>query len=65
MFISPFNPHATNIAAMAGFDCIWIDNEHEGQNWVLLQSHVCVVKNHDVDLNIPSKQISSDLLLCK
>ncbi len=46
------NPNATDIAAMAGFDCIWIDNEHRGQDWGPLQAHVWAAKCHDVDVMI-------------
>ena len=46
------NPHSTDIAAMSGFDSIWLDNEHQGQNWDSLQAHVWAAKNHDVDVMI-------------
>ena len=45
-------PHATDIAAMSGVDCIWIDNEHRGQDWSSLQAQVWAAKSHNVDVMI-------------
>lgn len=46
------NPNATDIVSMSGFDCVWIDNEHQGQEWTSLQSHIWAAKNYDVDVMI-------------
>ncbi len=38
------------IAAISGFDCIWIDQEHIGQDWSVVASNVWATKTHDADL---------------
>jgi 4-hydroxy-2-oxoheptanedioate aldolase len=43
---------ATEIAAMAGFDCLWIDREHLAQDWSVLNSQVWAAKAHDVDVMV-------------
>lgn len=40
------------LAAMCGFDCIWVDQEHIGQDWSTLQAHVWATKSQDVDLMV-------------
>ncbi|MGJ1504310.1 HpcH/HpaI aldolase family protein [Sphingobacterium multivorum] len=40
------------LAAMCGFDCIWVDQEHIGQDWTTLQAHVWATKSQDVDLMV-------------
>jgi len=42
----------SEIAAIAGFDCIWVDLEHIGQEWSVIASHVWATKAHDVDLMV-------------
>lgn len=42
----------TELASMCGFDCIWVDQEHIGQDWSTLASHVWATKAHDVDLMV-------------
>jgi 4-hydroxy-2-oxoheptanedioate aldolase len=43
---------ATEIAAMAGFDCLWIDREHLAQDWSVLNSQIWAAKVHDVDVMV-------------
>jgi len=43
---------ASEIAAMAGFDCLWIDREHLAQDWSVLNSQVWAAKAHDVDVMV-------------
>jgi len=38
------------IAAISGFDCVWIDQEHIGQDWSVVASTVWATKAHDTDL---------------
>lgn len=38
------------IAAMAGFDCIWTDMEHIGQDWSVIASGIWATKAHDTDI---------------
>ncbi len=42
----------SELAAMSGFDCIWIDREHMAQDWSVVSSHVWATKSHDVDLMV-------------
>jgi 4-hydroxy-2-oxoheptanedioate aldolase len=41
---------ASEIAALSGADCVWIDQEHIGQNWSVVESNVWATKSHDTDL---------------
>src|SRR5687768_11752598 len=43
---------ATEIAAMAGFDCLWIDREHLAQDWSVLNAQIWAAKAHDVDVMV-------------
>lgn len=43
---------ASELAAMSGFDCLWIDREHLAQDWSVVASHVWASKAHDVDLMV-------------
>ena len=38
------------LAALAGFDCLWIDQEHIGNDWSVISASVWATKAHDVDL---------------
>ena len=38
------------IAAMAGFDCVWTDMEHIGQDWSVIASCIWATKAHDTDI---------------
>lgn len=42
----------SELAAMLGFDCVWIDREHLAQDWSVLGSHVWATKAYDVDLMV-------------
>ena len=44
------NPQVTEMAAMAGFDCVWVDQEHIGQDWSVLNSQILSAKAHDTDI---------------
>lgn len=43
---------ASEIAAISGFDCIWLDQEHIGTDWRDLISGVWAAKAHDVDVMV-------------
>jgi len=43
---------ASELTAMSGFDCLWIDREHLAQDWSVVASHVWATKSHDVDLMV-------------
>lgn len=38
------------IAALAGFDCVWVDQEHIGQDWSVLSAEIWATKAHDTDI---------------
>lgn len=38
------------IAAISGFDCIWIDQEHIGQDWSSVESNIWATKAHNTDI---------------
>ncbi len=45
-----FDAQVTDIAGMAGYDCVWIDNEHMAQDWSSIQMHIWAAKSHDMDV---------------
>lgn len=46
------DPQVSELAAMAGFDCIWIDQEHQGQDWSVVASHIWAAKAHNADIMV-------------
>lgn len=40
------------IAAMAGFDCIWTDMEHTPNDWNLIERQIMAAKLHDADVMV-------------
>lgn len=40
------------IAALCGFDCIWVDQEHIGQDWSGLAAQIWASKSHDTDIMV-------------
>jgi 4-hydroxy-2-oxoheptanedioate aldolase len=44
------DPKVCEIAAIAGFDCVWTDQEHIGQDWSALAASVWATKAHDADM---------------
>jgi len=43
---------ASELAAMAGFDCLWVDREHLAQDWSVVAAHTWATKAHDTDLMV-------------
>lgn len=43
---------AVEIAGIAGFDCVWADLEHIGNDWSLIEKQVWAGKAHDLDLMV-------------
>ena len=41
---------STEIAALCGFDCIWVDQEHLAHDWSVYNAHVWASKVHNTDL---------------
>jgi 4-hydroxy-2-oxoheptanedioate aldolase len=46
------NAQVTELAAIAGFDCVWVDQEHIGQDWSIINSQVWSTKAHDTDIMV-------------
>ncbi|MEO8765987.1 MAG: aldolase/citrate lyase family protein [Ginsengibacter sp.] len=44
------NAQVSELAALAGFDCVWVDQEHCSQDWSLLNAQVWSTKAHDTDI---------------
>jgi len=42
----------SDIASIAGFDCIWLDQEHIGQDWSALNAGIWAAKAHDTDVMV-------------
>jgi len=40
------------LAAIAGFDCLWIDREHLAQDWSVVSAQNWAAKAHDVDVMV-------------
>jgi 4-hydroxy-2-oxoheptanedioate aldolase len=43
------NAQVTGLAALAGFDCVWLDQEHSAQDWSVINSQVWSAKAWDTD----------------
>lgn len=43
---------ASELAALSGFDCVWIDREHLAQDWSVVSAHVWATKAHNTDLMV-------------
>lgn len=44
------DPRACALAALSGFDCIWVDQEHVSQNWSALEAAIWATKAYHTDL---------------
>ncbi len=42
----------SELAAISGFDCVWIDQEHIGQDWSVVAANTWATKAHDTDLMV-------------
>jgi 4-hydroxy-2-oxoheptanedioate aldolase len=42
-------PRVTEIAALSGFDCVWLDMEHVPNDWSIVEHQIRSAKIHDVD----------------
>jgi 4-hydroxy-2-oxoheptanedioate aldolase len=43
---------AAEIAALSGFDCLWIDREHVANDWSVIERQIWAAKGHDVDVMV-------------
>lgn len=50
--INLLDPRVTEIAAMCGFDCLWLDMEHVPTDWVTVENQVRSAKIYNVDTMI-------------
>jgi len=46
------DPRATEIAALAGFDCIWSCMEHVPNDWLAIEHQIRAAKCHNTDLMV-------------
>ncbi len=46
------DPCNAEIAAMCGFDCIWLDMEHVLTDWITLENQIHLAKVYDVDVMV-------------
>lgn len=46
------NAQVSELAAMAGFDCVWIDQEHSAQDWSVINSQIWSTKAHNTDIMV-------------
>lgn len=44
--------HAAELAALAGFDCIWLDMEHVAQDWSAINAQTWAAKAHNTDVMV-------------
>ena len=44
------DPRAAEIAAMCGFDCLWLDMEHVPTDWITIENQIRAAKIYDVDV---------------
>lgn len=50
--VNTCDPAVVEIAAMAGFDCIWTDLEHVPNDWSVIKNQVMAAKVNDADLMV-------------
>lgn len=50
--INLVDPKVCELAALTGFDCVWVDQEHIGQDWSRIESCVWATKAHNADLMV-------------
>lgn len=46
------DPRATEIAALCGFDCLWLDMEHVPTDWQTVDNQIRSAKIYDVDVMV-------------
>ena len=57
------DPVTSEIAALAGFDCVWVDVEHQPHTTEQIQNHIRAAKIHDMDTLVRVQRGSySDLI---
>lgn len=57
------NAQVSELASLAGFDCVWLDQEHSAQDWSVINSQVWSAKAWDTDTLVRTPRGSySDLV---
>lgn len=46
------DPRVAEIVALTGFDCVWVDQEHIGQDWSALAANIWATKSQDTDIMV-------------
>ena len=46
------DPRSTEIAAMCGFDCLWLDMEHVPTDWLTMENQIRSAKIYDTDVMV-------------
>lgn len=46
------DPKVAEIVSISGFDCVWLDQEHIGQDWSVLSAGIWAAKAHDTDVMV-------------
>ena len=44
------DPVATELAALSGFDCVWLDMEHVPHTDSVILNHIRAAKMHDIEM---------------
>jgi 4-hydroxy-2-oxoheptanedioate aldolase len=50
--INLVDARVSEIAAISGFDCVWLDQEHIGQDWSSIASGIWAAKAHNTDVMV-------------
>lgn len=48
--VNLLDPRVTEIASLSGFDCVWVDQEHIGQDWTGLAANIWAAKSQNTDI---------------
>ncbi len=46
------DPRVAEIVSLSGFDCVWVDQEHIGQDWSGLAACIWATKSQDTDIMV-------------
>ena len=46
------DPKVCEVVALSGFDCVWVDQEHIGQDWSIIAGDVWATKSQGADLMV-------------
>lgn len=46
------DPKVCEVASLAGFDCVWVDMEHIGQEWSVIAGAIWASKAHNTDVMV-------------